>query len=143
MPVELKGIDHSVQLTHIWINAVEARAGWDNKPRAWRLLKAVLHAVRDWLPINEAADFAAQLPTVLRGVFYEGWRPATVPVAERSKAAFIGRIEREFHNDPLDDAEQAIGAVFDIIADKVTAGEIADVRQSLPGEIRALWAEAA
>jgi uncharacterized protein (DUF2267 family) len=143
MPVELKGIDHSVQLTHIWINAVEARVGQRNKRHAFRLLKAVLHAVRDWLPINEAADFGAQLPTYLRGVFYEGWRPATVPVAERSKTAFVRRIEREFRTDPLDDAEQAIGAVFDVITDRITVGEIADVRQSLPADLRALWAEAA
>jgi uncharacterized protein (DUF2267 family) len=139
MPVELKGIEHSVQLTHVWINAVETRTGWDNKPRAWRLLKAVLHALRDWLPTNEVADLGVQLPTYLRGVFYEGWRPATTPVTERTKVAFVRRIEREFHADPLDDPEQAIGAVFDILTDKVTAGEIADVRQSLPADLRALW----
>ena len=97
-PVELKGIDHSVQLTHIWINAVEARLGWDNKPRAWRLLKSVLHGVRDWLPTNEAADFGAQLPTYLRGVFYEGWRPATTPVTERGKKRFIDRIANGLGN---------------------------------------------
>jgi len=139
MPVELKGIDHSVQLTHIWVNAVEARLGRDNKPRAFRLLKAVLHAVRDWLPINEAADFGAQLPTYLRGIFYEGWRPATTPVTARDKTAFIRRIGRQFHNDPLDDPDEAVAAVFDVIADRITAGEIADVRQSLPAELRALW----
>jgi uncharacterized protein (DUF2267 family) len=138
-PVELKGIDHSVQLTHIWINAVEARLGWDNKPRAWRLLKSVLHGVRDWLPTNEAADFGAQLPTYLRGVFYEGWRPATTPVTERGKKSFIDRIAHDFRTDPLDDPEEAVAAVFDVITDRITAGEIADVRQSLPAELRALW----
>jgi uncharacterized protein (DUF2267 family) len=143
MPAELKGIEHSVQLTHTWINAVDARLGWDNKPRAYRLLRAVLHAVRDWLNVNEATDLGAQLPTLLRGVYYEGWRPAATPVKERSKAAFLARIERGFRSDPLDETGEAVAAVFDVLADKITAGEIADVRQSLPADVRALWEEAA
>jgi uncharacterized protein (DUF2267 family) len=138
-PVELKGIEHSVQLTHLWINAVEARLGWSNKPRAWHLLKSVLHALRDWLPVNEAADFGAQLPTYLRGVFYEGWRPATTPVKVRDRRTFVERIARGFGPDQLDDPDEAVAAVFDVITDKITADEIADVRQSLPAELRALW----
>lgn len=143
MPVELKGIEHSVQLTHTWINAVDARLGWENKPRSYRLLRAVLHGVRDWLHVNEAADLGAQLPTLLRGVYYEGWRPATMPAKERGKSTFLARIEREFRSDPLDDVEEAVGAVFDVLGDKITAGEVADVRQSLPADLRALWAEPA
>lgn len=139
MPVELKGIEHSVQQTHIWINAVEARVGWDNKPRAWRLLRTVLHAVRDWLGPEESADFAAQLPTYLRGAYYEGWRPATTPVKERHRQAFLDRIDESFGSDPLDDTARAVAAVFDVITDRITAGEIADVRQSLPADLRALW----
>jgi uncharacterized protein (DUF2267 family) len=29
----------------------------------------------DWLQLNEAADLAAQLPTLLRGAYCEQWRP--------------------------------------------------------------------
>ena len=65
--VGLESIDHTVQLTHIWINDLDERLDWNNKARSYRLLKAVFHAVRDWLQINEAVDLAAQLPTLLRG----------------------------------------------------------------------------
>ena len=78
--VGLEGLEHTVQLTHTWINELDDRLGWNNKPRSYRLLKAVLHALRDWLQLNEAADLAAQLPTLLRGAYYEQWRPATTPV---------------------------------------------------------------
>jgi len=90
--VGLESIDHTVQLTHIWINDLDTRLGWDNKHRSYRLLRTVLQAVRDWLPINEAVDLGAQLPALLRGVYYERWRPATTPVKQRSKADFIARM---------------------------------------------------
>lgn len=135
----LGGIDQAVQQAHIWINDVDDRLGWGNKPRAYRLLRAVLHALRDHLPVNEAADLGAQLPTLIRGVYYEQWRPAVMPVKERHLDAFLAEIDRAFVSDPIDDTAGAVAAVFGLLSDKVSAGEIADVRQSLPGAVRALW----
>lgn len=67
----LEFIDRTVQLTHSWIKDLDKRLGWENKHRSYRLLRSVLHAVRDWLPVNEAAGFGAQLPELLRGIYYE------------------------------------------------------------------------
>ena len=83
--VGLESIDHTVQLTHIWINDLDARLGSENKHRSYRLLRTVLQTMRDWLMVNEAAGLGAQLPELLRGVYYEHWRPATTPVKKRSK----------------------------------------------------------
>ena len=57
----------------------------------------------------------------------------------RSKADFIDRVEESFGKDPLSDPDKAIAAVFDLLSAKVSAGEIEDVRQSLPADIRVLW----
>jgi uncharacterized protein (DUF2267 family) len=138
-----ESIDHTVQLTHIWINELDQSLGWENKPRSFRLLRAVLHALRDWLQVNEAADFAAQLPTLIRGLYYDQWRPAAVPVKDRSRGSFLARIDRDFRTDPIDDTAEAVRAVFSLLSAKVTAGEIADVRNSLPADLRALWPIAA
>ena len=135
----LESIDHSLQITHIWINDLNRSLGWENKPRAYRLLRSVLHALRDWLQVNEAVDLAAQFPILLRGVYYDQWRPATTPTKDRSKETFLARVNREFGNDPIDDTAVAVSAVFRLLSDKVSAGEIADVRQTLPAELRALW----
>lgn len=32
MSAGLERIDHAVQQTHIWINDLDDRLGWDNKP---------------------------------------------------------------------------------------------------------------
>jgi uncharacterized protein (DUF2267 family) len=135
----LESIDHTVQLTHVWINELDARLVWDNKSRSYRLLRAVLQALRDWLPINEAVDLAAQLPTLLRGVYYEHWRPAATPVKERSRAAFLARIDHAFTTDPIVDTSEVVSRVFEFLSDKVAAGEIEDVRHALPADLRAIW----
>jgi len=116
--VGLEALDHTVQVTHVWINDLDERLGWENKPRAYRLLKAVLHALRDWLQINDSVHFAAQLPELLRGVYYEQWRPAIVPVKKRSKADFLARVEESFKADPIDNPAQAVLAVFSVAFEK-------------------------
>jgi uncharacterized protein (DUF2267 family) len=101
-PVGLESLEHTVQLTHIWINELDERLGWNN-----RLLKAVLHALRDRLQLSEAADLAAQLPTLLHGAYYEQWRPAATPVKRRTKADFLAQVEESFEIDSLAQPSQA------------------------------------
>jgi uncharacterized protein (DUF2267 family) len=135
----LESIDHTVQLTHIWINDLDSSLGWNNRHRSYRLLRVVLQTLRDWLPVNEAADLGAQLPELLRGVYYEHWRPGTTPVKQRSKGDFIARIDHAFKTDPIMFTPEAVAAVFNLLAHKITAGEVDDVRHALPADIRTLW----
>jgi uncharacterized protein (DUF2267 family) len=135
----LESIDHTVQLTHIWINDLDSRLGWENKHRSYRLLRTVLQALRDWLPVDEAVGLGAQLPELLRGVYYEHWRPNRTPVKHRKKAEFLARIADAFRNDPISSTSDAVTAVFELLSDKIAAGEIEDVRHELPADIRVLW----
>ena len=141
--VGLASIEHTVQLTHVWINALDTRLGWDNKPRSYRLLRTVLQSVRDWLPVNEAAGLGAQLPELLRGVYYEHWRPAAAPAKKRSRADFIARIDAAFRSDPIIFSPEAVTAVFELLSEKIAPGETEKVRHELPADIRALWPAAA
>jgi uncharacterized protein (DUF2267 family) len=138
----IEGIDRTVHATNGWIHDINERLGWDNRAKSYRLLRAVLHALRDWLPIGEGANLSAQLPTLLRGVYYEQWRPSTVPTKERDRNTFVARVEDGMKPELLDDPEAAIGAVLAILAQKTTSGEIEDVRNALPKDLRALWPEA-
>ncbi len=89
----LKIIDDAAQSTNEWVNDVNERTGWDHKHRAYRLLRSVLHAIRDHLSADEAAQLAAQMPVLIRGVFYDGWNPSKTPVKERTREAFVERIQ--------------------------------------------------
>jgi len=135
----LASIEHTVQLTHIWINDLDSRLGWENKHRSYRLLRTVLQTLRDWLPVNDAVGLGAQLPELLRGVYYEHWRPTRTPVKHCSKADFIARIADAFRNDPIPLVSDSVTVVFELLSEKIAAGEIEDVRHELPEDIRDLW----
>jgi uncharacterized protein (DUF2267 family) len=137
----LEGLDHTVQLTHTWINDLDNRLQWHNKARSYRLLKAVLHTLRDSLRVNEAVDLGAQLPGLLRGAYYEQWRPATTPVKNHDVREFLARVNESFGRDPLADPAQAVMAVFQLLSSKITEGEIEDVRGCLPEAVRNIWPE--
>ncbi len=137
--VGLEGLERTVHLTHVWINDLNDRLCWNDKSRAYRLLKAVLHAVRDWLEVDEFANLAAQLPGLLRGAYYEQWRPATTPVKKRNRQAFLDHVERDFKRDPLLNTAECVTAVFQLLSEKITTGEVEDVWHALPEDVREMW----
>src|SRR5690349_6392871 len=108
----LEPIDHAIQQTNIWINELDELLEWQNRAKSFRVLRAVLHALRDLLPVNECAHLSAQLPTMIRGVFYDQWRPASVPVADRGREAFLKRVAEETHAGAPIDPTVAARAVF-------------------------------
>jgi uncharacterized protein (DUF2267 family) len=138
----LESLEHTVQLTHEWINELDRSLGWNNKGRSYHLLKSVLHALRDRLIVEEAADLAAQLPMLLRGAYYEQWRPAAVPERHKTKDDFLARVAAAFKPpQTLEYPGQAVIAVFQLLSKKITAGEIDDVRHALPEDLRNIWPE--
>lgn len=135
----LKFIDTAAQSANVWINEVDYRAGWANKQRSFRLLRQVLHVIRDHLNPDEAAQLGAQLPVLIRGIYYEGWNPSKTPVIERSRDGFIEKVQEGFATDPMDDAEHAIASVIDVLDAHVSEGEMDDVKCTFSKQIRSLF----
>ena len=133
------GLEHSIHLTNEWLHQLSERLDWMDIQRSYRLLRVALQALRDWLNVNEAANLGAQLPILVRGVYYEGWHPSKTPVKKRSKDVFIARIQKQFEKDPIDDPEEAVTAVFWLLNTRISEGEIDDVRNALPKTLRDLW----
>jgi uncharacterized protein (DUF2267 family) len=108
------------------------------KVESFRLLRTVLQALRDWLSVSSAAAFGAQLPELLRGIYYEHWRPVATPVKQRRKADFIPPGRQSVQNGSILFTSEAVATVFELLSEKVTAGGIEHVRHALPADIRAL-----
>ncbi|HET6467829.1 MAG TPA: DUF2267 domain-containing protein [Geminicoccaceae bacterium] len=134
----LEVFDTTVQRTNIWLNEIAAQIGPDRQ-RAYHVLRAVLHALRDRLTPDEAAHLSAQLPMLVRGLFFEGWHPAHKPDKDRSEEDFLHRVRAGMTGIQPINAEAAATAVFRVVARHVTAGESAHVRDMLPKEVRRLW----
>ena len=135
-------LDGATSQANVWLNEVEQAAHLDDREHAYRLLRATLHTLRDWLGVDEAADLGAQLPTLLRGIYYEGWDPSRTPVHPRTKDDFVASVQKAFRTDPLKNPDLAIHAVFLGLNRHVTAGEIAQVRHALQKSLRELWPDA-
>jgi uncharacterized protein (DUF2267 family) len=137
----LATFDSTIQTTHVWLNEIGEELGWGHDPhRAYTALRVVLHALRDRLHPEEAAGFAAQLPLLVRGTFYEGWHPAGKPVKVRSAEEFLAPVGAAFRSDPEVRASEVARAVFTVVKRHLSAGEVADVIAALPADIKALWA---
>ena len=104
-----------------------------------RLRTIVLHALRGRLTVDEAADLSAQLPTLIRGIYYEGWKPAVVPVRERKREQFLSHVRESYKHDESVDVEEVVRAVFRVLTNRISSGEIDDIRHSLPTELSSLW----
>jgi len=135
----IPGFDSTVHITNRWLNEIMDRLNWDDSHRAYQALRAVLHALRDRLPVNHAAALGAQLPMLVRGIYYEGWNPSHTPVKERKKADFVYHVRAAFHDAPHLDAEEVTRAVLFVLAKHVSRGEVENVKLTLPHEIRELW----
>lgn len=135
----LSTFDETVQVSNEWLKELMHAVRWDDKYRTYRLLRATLHAVRDRLTAHEAAQLGAQLPMLIRGLYYDGWHIRDFPPSERTKKAFLAHIEAAFEKDPNADTEGLVKEVFKLLAHKVSAGEIADVKHMLPADVRPLW----
>ncbi len=89
-----------------------------------------------WRPARRCAPPS---PLLIRGLYYEGWNPSGKPVKERQKEEFLGHIVAALRESPDLDPEDIAWGVFRILKKHVSVGEIGDVKQVLPAEIRALW----
>jgi uncharacterized protein (DUF2267 family) len=136
--------DNTTQKTNEWLRDISQQLGVDNRRLAYLALRGTLHAVRDFLPLDESAQLSAQLPMLVRGLYFEGWNPSRTPEVERSQESFLSRVdealERALWNEEIDlDAEQAARAVLRVLSERVSDGEIAQVRHVLPEHVRNLW----
>jgi len=135
----LQVIDTTVQKTHEWLTAV-AEAVHLDKNDSYKCLRAVLQTLRDRLPVELSAHLSAQLPMLIRGIFYEGWDPARVP-KKMDLDEFLAAISEKIVTDQFIDPRRAVTGVFIALSNFVAPGELAKVRSSLPHSIQEIWPE--
>jgi uncharacterized protein (DUF2267 family) len=136
----LEVFDKTLHTTNQWLDEICAEIGPD-KHLAWHVLGAVLRSIRDELLIGQSAHLAAQLPLLVRGAFFDQYRPAAQPVAERSQEDFIARIREELAGCRPVRPDLAATAVMRTLNRHITEGQIKKARDALPKGIRALWPE--
>ncbi|WP_020403308.1 DUF2267 domain-containing protein [Gracilimonas tropica] len=133
--------DQNIKDTYEWIDLIASKLGLEERPdTAWNILREVMHIIRDRITINEVLHLSAQLPVLIRGMYFEGYSISAKPrkfhvdeVEERIRKALMGTTGIE--------AQKAFGAVLTTLYNRVSEGELNDIRGTLPKDIREYWDE--
>ncbi len=136
---DIPAFETTLEKTNLWIQDVRTELGSEDRHEAYIALRGVFHALRDRLQIDEAVQLGAQLPMLVRGFYYDGWRPTITPKKERHAEQFLAHVREAFPRDAKIDSERVTRAVLAVLARKVSEGEIEDVKGMLPEEVRDLW----
>lgn len=128
--------DTTVDKTNRILREIEEEYGWpkDRRNQSYAALRGVLHALRDRLTVEESAQFAAQLPMLVRGIYYEGWDPSKVPV-KIDREEFMARVRQEFPYDTEVGTEPLVQAVLGALKRQVTDGEWEDIKSTVPKQL--------
>lgn len=131
-------VAHAVESLQLWLKELRENAELADDASAYAVLRSVLHQLRDRLTMDEATNLGAQLPVMVRGLYYEGWRPHQVPRKIRSRQIFLDELSEELlpHTFPV---EWAVTSVFGLLAHHCDPGEIAHVIGQMPDDLKDLW----
>ena len=132
-------INRSAEQAHEWINELQQEMRFPREQSAYAGLRATLHTLRDSLTTTEAAELADQLPTLVRGIFFEGWNPSPEPQRFRDTDEFTQKITERLRDHPEIDTPKTARAVFALLDRHVSAGEIDDVIGVMPKSLHKLW----
>ncbi|MGW5383144.1 DUF2267 domain-containing protein [Nocardia sp. NPDC003963] len=129
-----------VDTAHTWLNAVAEGLGTEDRHFAFRALRAWMHTVRDRIGVSNSTHVAAQLPEFLRGVWYEGWVPARVPV-RHGVGAFVDQFAESARID-RDEVVPIAGKITRTLDGLFAPGQLTRIFAVLPGPLDiALWGD--
>lgn len=129
-------VSTTVQKTYEWLDEIADATGV-SRSDAYHILRSSLHVLRDRLIIDEVADLGAQLPILVRGVYYDAWNPSKNP-QKMDATEYVARFIRNAQLEPEQEPVATLQAATDVLRRHVTAGEMEDVLSSLPADIRRL-----
>jgi uncharacterized protein (DUF2267 family) len=138
--------EENIQNATVLLQEVANELHTDDLNKAGRIFRAVLQSIRDRLPINDAVQFAAQLPIFWKGIYFDQYDPNKAPTQIQDAQEWINYIRNKnafaANNDFQQDDEitAAFKAVFKVLQRNMTDGQLQKVKESLHQDIQELLA---
>jgi uncharacterized protein (DUF2267 family) len=132
--------DKTIQTTNIWLDEIISALG-PGRQVAWKVLSVVLHKLRDRIPVELSAHLSAELPLLVRGVYYDQFEPTKQPT-DCDLKEFVEEVSEWLSDIRPVDPRDAIRAVFTVLSRHIPRGQIANVQDALPQDLRAFWISA-
>lgn len=134
----LDTFERTLQKSHEWITDLMEKLDFVDYHQSYHALRTVLHVLRDHLPLNETAHLGAQLPMLIRGMYYDSWAPRKKPQVARSEAEFLDAVAKYYPLDMDADLKQIIREVFSLVQENISEGEVNDLLSNFKPQVRAL-----
>ena len=135
----IHAFDGALQDANVWLKAIMDRLETEDPQLGMMALRGALHALRDRIGPGNAVHLGAQLPTLVRGIYYEAWQPERTPSRERHGEAFLQHVARKVRPGVAFDADAAVRAVFEVMWERIDPGEISKLIRMFPHELREFW----
>jgi uncharacterized protein (DUF2267 family) len=129
--------EKTLQTTNIWLDEISAVVVVDRRV-AWKVLSVVLHKLRDRLPAALSAHLSAELPLLVRGVYYDQFEPDKPPM-RWDYDEFVSEVSKWLSDTRPVDPDLAIQAVFTVLSRHLPRGQIRKVQNALPEGLRSVW----
>ena len=130
--------EQTLHKSRAWVQEMEQRLQCDSHT-AYAALRAGLHVLRDHLPTQEAVDLAAQLPMLIRGMYFDGWRPGAHRPRARHLEDYAAEVAKHVPPSSTFTPEDVLDATMRLLSRHIGRGEITDVIACLPREIGEIW----
>jgi uncharacterized protein (DUF2267 family) len=134
----IRGINRTVLETHVWLSEIETELHHPGPKAAYHALRGVLFALRDRLPVEAAVHLSAQLPMLIRGIYFEGYDPTGKPL-KLHREEFLERVGEELRAEGGTRPEGATRAVLTVLARRLGEETMRHVQESWPNDLRSLW----
>ncbi len=136
---QVPALDHTVHQTNVWLKKLTEDHHLGDRHHGYKAIRAVLHVLRDRLTPEQAVHLGAQLPMLVRGICYEGWRLAAKLTDERQANEFAALVAAQLPPQFPQDALSVTKGVFDLLLKELDSGETAKIIDTLPFPLRGLW----
>lgn len=128
-----------------FINELAEELGYpENTKKAGRVLRAILHALRDQITIEESVQLLAQFPMFLKAVYVDNWSLHKNKKRIKHLEDFFHEIREidkrtaqyDFNTD--DDIDNALIVIFIVLRKYISLGELEDIKAVLPKELKSI-----
>lgn len=136
MTNSISAFNNALHKANQWLKELKEIGKFETEEQAYTVLRSVLHALRDRLAPDEAVEFGAEMPMLIRGLYFEGF-DLSHPKPGRSSRGFFIHVENEMRNASYKIyAKDGAKAVIKLLQKRISDGELSDVLCSLPEKLR-------
>lgn len=113
-----------------------------SEDKAFRILRSVLHALRNHIPAEESLQVMSQLPMAVKSVYVDQWKSMEFTGRVRHLTHFLDEVREydkelagfDFGNDAA--TTKIVAKVFKTLSAYISPGEIQHLAGVLPTELR-------